>query len=283
LILAFGVTTLFYMRSHVSDPWEAWGLVAGSIFFCGLLNALLFVLTGRRIMIQRMVDELAAKNAELEQFAFVASHDLKEPLRMVVTYLQYLQRQISGKLTTEEKEFFSYAIQGGTRMHALVEDLLAFARVKRSERDLERVNLNHVLEEVQANLRSAIQESHAEISVEPLPDALVERLQMIQLFQNLIGNAIKYRGEEVPRIRVSVLKQGSRWVYSVEDNGIGIETQYREKIFKVFQRLHSNREKYPGTGIGLSICKKIVERYGGRIWVDSRVGQGSTFSFFLSQ
>jgi PAS domain S-box-containing protein len=224
--------------------------------------------------------ELARSNADLEQFAYVASHDLQEPLRMVASYVQLLSRRYKGKLDADADEFIRYAVDGATRMQALINDLLAYSRVGTRGKELVPTPLEKSLERALSHLRLAVEESGAQVKVEPLPWVKGDEPQLAQLLQNLVGNALKFRGERPPLIRVSATREDDTVTVAVEDNGIGIEPQYYERIFAIFQRLHG-KEEYPGTGIGLSICKKIVERHGGRIWVESTPGQGSTFRFTL--
>jgi PAS domain S-box-containing protein len=231
---------------------------------------------------KRNAEELARSNAELEQFAYVASHDLQEPLRAVASCVQLLKKRYEGQLDARADEFITHAVEGTKRMQALITDLLAYSRVGTHTHPFERVECSVVLEEALANLSVAVQESGAVIRPEPdpLPVVVADAMQLTQVFQNLIGNAIKFCGERRPEIRVSATKQPGEWLFAVADNGIGIEPQYFERIFRVFQRLHT-RARYPGTGIGLAICKKIVERHGGRLWIESQPEQGSTFFFTL--
>jgi len=228
----------------------------------------------------RKVEELARSNAELEQFAYVASHDLQEPLRMVAAYTQLLRERYRGKLDENADKYIEYASEGAVRMQTLIHDLLAFSRVSRKTSTSGSVDCDAAMAEVMMSMGPAIQESGAAVTYDALPAVWAERSQITQLFQNLIGNAIKFRGKEAPEISVHAEKDGSQRLFSVSDNGIGIDPEQAENIFVVFQRLHT-RTEYPGNGIGLAICKKIVERCGGKIWVEAHSGGGSTFKFTL--
>jgi signal transduction histidine kinase len=229
---------------------------------------------------KRFQDELARSNRDLEQFAYVASHDLQEPLRMVATYTQLLAERCKGKLDDQGEKYIHYAVDGAMRMQTLIRDLLAFSRVGREGTEASPTDLNAVVEEALRNLEAARQESGAQVLFEGLPEIPADRLQLVQLFQNLIGNAIKFRGPEAPVIRVTAEKKAAEWSFTVADNGIGIAPEHAEIVFVIFKRLHT-RTEYPGSGIGLSICKKIVENHGGRIWVESQPGKGSAFHFTL--
>lgn len=229
---------------------------------------------------RRAADELRRSNQELEQFAYVASHDLQEPLRMVTGYMQLLQRRYQGKLDADANEFIAYAVDGARRMSALIDDLLAYSRVGTRGGEFKPVPCEEVLERVLRVLMVSIQESGAAITHDPLPQVRGDATQLGQLFQNLLANAIKFRGDQPPQIHLSAEPVGGMWQFAARDNGIGIESRYFQRIFAMFQRLHG-RDKYPGTGIGLAICKKIVERHGGRIWVKSELHRGSTFHFTL--
>ena len=220
--------------------------------------------------------ELSRSNAELQQFAYVASHDLQEPLRMVASYTQLLARRYRDRLDADASDFIGYAVDGVTRMQVLINDLLTYSRVGSTEKRFTPTPLQDVLKRALANLQTAIEESGAVVTHDPLPVVKGDAPQLVQLFQNLIGNAIKYRGEKPPQIHVSVCREDGNWRVAVRDNGIGIEPQYAERIFEIFQRLHT-ADQYSGTGIGLAICRKIVERHGGRIWVESQAGMGATF------
>ena len=222
--------------------------------------------------------ELARSNTELEQFAYVASHDLREPLRKIKSYTELLAEDYQGQLDNTADKYITYITDGATRMQALISDLLTYSRVGRGNLTLEVTALSTVLEQTLDDLSVTIEENSAVIIVDPLPTVQVNSQQIGQLFLNLIGNAIKFRGEATPKIEVKTELQDGEWLIAVRDNGIGINSKYAQRIFEIFQRLHS-REKYPGTGIGLAICRKIVERHGGRIWMESELGQGTTFYF----
>jgi PAS domain S-box-containing protein len=228
----------------------------------------------------RQAQELARSNADLEQFAYVASHDLQEPLRMVASYTQLLARRYRDKLDDDAHEFIGYAVDGVTRMQALIGDLLAYSRVGKGGGAVERADLEAVFQRTLDVLRTAIEESGAQVTAGPLPTVAADPVQMGQVLQNLVGNGLKFRGAEPPRVHVSAGRRGDEWLIAVRDNGIGIAPEYAQRIFVIFQRLHT-RAEYAGTGIGLAICKKIVERHGGRIWVESAEGRGSTFYFTL--
>ena len=227
--------------------------------------------------------DLARSNAELERFAYVASHDLQEPLRMVSSYTQLLAKRYKGKLDANADEFINYAVDGASRMQKLINDLLALSRVGTQAKPSEPVDTAATLARVLSDMQPTIEAAGATV-VRPdhLPVVLADGTQVHQLFQNLVGNALKFKAEALPRveIRVEPVENGAFWQFAFQDNGIGIEPQYFERIFVIFQRLH-NKESYPGTGIGLAICKKIVERHGGKLWVDSKAGEGTTFLFTL--
>jgi len=228
--------------------------------------------------IKHYAAELERSNQELQQFAYVASHDLQEPLRMVSSYMQLLERRYGDQLQGDAKDFISFAVDGAKRMQALINDLLAYSRVGTKGKPFELISLDQVAEKAINNLKIAIEENRATISVHQLPTIYGDSTQLIQLFQNLIANAIKFHAERSPEITIREERYDGVWRVSVADNGIGIDPQYAERIFLIFQRLHT-REEYSGTGIGLALCKRIIERHGGRIWVDSTPGKGSTFYF----
>lgn len=254
------------------------------------IQAIFWDVTERKLAEENLAQkakELARSNAELEQFAYVASHDLQEPLRMVASYTQLLARRYSEKLDADAHEFIRFAVDGANRMQQLITDLLSYSRVGTRGKEFSRVDCSTVLGQAVANLQDRIESTGAIITNDDLPIVSGDGTQLIQLFQNLLSNALKFHGEESPRIHIAAREMENldtrekEWLFFVRDNGIGLDPQYAERIFIIFQRLHSHAE-YPGTGIGLAICKKIVERYGGRIWVESQPNQGATFYFTLS-
>jgi light-regulated signal transduction histidine kinase (bacteriophytochrome) len=226
--------------------------------------------------------KLERANKELEQFAYIASHDLQEPLRMVRSYVQLLEKEYKGQLGAEADKYIHYAVDGATRMQALINDLLSLSRLDSEAKPLVPTESNAALEDALADLQLTLTDTSTVITKGVLPTVMADGDQLRLVFQNLIANAVKFRRpSEPPRLQVSSERDGADWVFSVKDNGIGIEAKHAERIFRMFQRLHG-RSDYPGTGIGLAICKKVVERAGGRIWVDSEAGEGSTFRFTLS-
>ena len=231
-------------------------------------------------ILELRLEELSRSNEELEQFAYVSSHDLQEPLRMITSYLQLLQRRYQGQLDNKADKYIHFAVDGASRMQNLINDLLEYSRVTRSVREPKTINCEFILNQTLSNLKLMIKDTKVTISHDPLPEVITDPIQLSQVFQNLIVNGIKFRSEEAPKIHIAAEKKENEWVFSVRDNGIGIDPQYSERIFEIFKRLNS-RERFPGTGIGLAICKKIVERHGGRIWVESELGKGSTFYFTL--
>jgi light-regulated signal transduction histidine kinase (bacteriophytochrome) len=226
-------------------------------------------------------EALGRSNADLEQFAYVASHDLQEPLRMVSSYMQLFEKRYKGALDEQAEKYIAYAVDGAKRMQALIAGLLEYSRVGRQEQPPAPLEAGAALETALGNLRSSIEDSRAVVTHDPLPRVMGHGPQITRVFQNLVGNAIKFRRpEEPPRIHVAAQRRARDVLFSVRDNGIGIEPQYADRVFVIFQRLHT-RTEYPGTGIGLSVCKKVVERHGGHIWFDSTPGAGTTFLFTL--
>jgi PAS domain S-box-containing protein len=233
----------------------------------------------KREALERRAEELKRSSDELQQFAYVAAHDLQEPLRMVISYTQLLARRYKGRLDADADEFVSFAVDGGHRMQLLVQGLLAYCHVGTKGKDLRETSSGAALEEALVKLRGAIEDSGGVVTHDPMPTITADSVQLVQLFQNLVGNAIKYHGVDPPRVHVSAKRnRDSEWIFSIHDNGIGIDSQYFERIFVMYQRLHGqNRKEISGIGIGLALCKKIAERHGGRVWVESALGNGSTF------
>ena len=250
-----------------------------------LITAAVRDITKRKIaeaQLLEKVEELNRSNIELGQFAYIASHDLQEPLRMVASYTQLLSRRYKGRLDADADEFIAFAVDGASRMQRLIQDLLSYSRVGTKGKDLLNTSSEGALQQALTNLRGTIEDTGALVTHDPLPNVLADEIQLTQLFQNLIGNGIKYQTSGIPTVHISASKNGGeKWMFSVRDNGLGIDSQYFEKIFGMFQRLHK-REEFAGTGIGLAICKKIVERHGGNISVESELGKGSTFHFALT-
>lgn len=231
--------------------------------------------------LRKMTAELERSNRELKEYAYVASHDLQEPLRMVSSYLQLLEQRYRDRLDKDAQEFITYAVDGSIRMKKLVESLLEYSRVDTHSR-FEKTDCNTLIKSVLDNLKVAIEKNGAEITYNNLPEVMGDSTQLTQLFQNLISNAIKFRSDISPRIHIGVESRGGEWLFSIQDNGIGIDPKNFERIFLLFQRLHTPNE-YPGVGVGLAVCKKIVERHGGKIWVESQPGKGSTFFFTIPE
>ena len=230
--------------------------------------------------LRQAAEELARSNRDLEQFAYIASHDLQEPLRMVTGFVQLLQQRYHDKLDATGIEFIEFAVDGAQRMQMLIQDLLAYSRVGTRGEPRSATDSGEALQRAMANLGVRIRETAAEISYGPLPTVRADGRQLTQLFQNLLSNAMKFRGMEPPRIHVEACRSDNGWEFTVHDNGIGIDPEFHERVFEIFQRLHTRRQ-YPGTGIGLAICRRIADRHGGSIWVDSRLGDGTTFHFTI--
>jgi len=272
-----------------SEAYMRAGLIIAGLMLSGALAAVSDRSVRREIAVRKAIDaelrerqtELARSNAELEQFAQIASHDLQEPLRMISSYTQLLQRRYADKLDADANTFIGYAVDATKRMQALINDLLNFSRVSSQAKPLESVDLQAALDDTLRDLEVRIEDCCGTVTHEPLPTVRADPVQMRQLLLNLIGNGMKFHPpERKPRVRISAALEGAEWRFGVTDNGIGIDARYFNNLFQIFKRLHS-KEEFPGTGIGLAVCKKIVERHGGRIWVESVLGQGSTFHFTL--
>lgn len=232
--------------------------------------------------LEKRWEDLLLINQELEKFSFIASHDLQEPLRTIISYIQLLQMKYKEKFDDDGNEFMDFVVNASYRMKNIIDDLLQYSRINNSEEELKPVDCNKIVKEVLENLNGSIQASKAKIQVGKLPVINANPIQIAQLFQNLLSNAIKFNGGEYPKIRISFKENEPYYLFSIEDNGIGIEQKFASKIFEIFQRLHG-REEYTGTGIGLAICKKIVERYGGKIWMNSEINKGTVFYFTIKK
>jgi light-regulated signal transduction histidine kinase (bacteriophytochrome) len=234
---------------------------------------------------EELIIELEHSNDELRQFAYITSHDLQEPLRTIASFTQLLERRYKGELDSDADEFIEFIVEGSSRMKEMIQGLLDYSKIGTKEKELEAVKTENVLEKVISNLNTAIEENNAIITSDSLPEVMGDESQLIRLFQNLIGNAIKFKkAGENPKIHISVAedKENNKYIFSFADNGIGLDSKYNDRIFEVFKRLHTI-DQYRGTGIGLAISKRIIERHGGRIWVESELGKGSTFFFTLQK
>jgi light-regulated signal transduction histidine kinase (bacteriophytochrome) len=246
-------------------------------------NSLIKQIDRRKKTEQRLktiMEELTRSNQELEQFAYITSHDLQEPLRMVTSYVTLLEKRNRDKLDSDSKDFINFAVDGTKRMQQLINDLLTYSRVGTRGKPFTKTNCKTVMEKTIKNLEIAIKEKGAKVSYNALPTIIADEAQIIQLFQNLIGNAIKFCQNKPPKIKIRTREDDDKWIFGVQDNGIGIAPEFHERIFQIFQRLHT-RQEYKGTGIGLAVSKRIVDRHGGKIWVDSKPGKGTTFWFTI--
>ena len=252
------------------------------LFFClFLLNLNLTKRNHLEEQLELLLSDLKRSNIELERFAYVASHDLQEPLRMVISYTQLIERRYKDKLDADANEFIYYAVDGAKRMQALLENLLLYSRVNRQGTSFELIDFDEIYNDVLVNIKVLLEEKKAIITHDKFPSIMGDRLQLMQLLQNLITNALKFLPKNCkPKVHISTKLDNNEWLFSVEDNGIGIEPKYFDSIFIIFKKLHAQSE-YPGTGIGLALCKKIVERHRGRIWLTSEVGKGSIFYFTI--
>lgn len=257
-------------------------LISGvSIIVVGVVVAYLSEqISKKEFDLKNIIKDLQRSNEDLQQFAYVSSHDLQEPLRAIISFSQLLEDEYKDNLDKDGNEFLHFIIDGAKKMNTLIKDLLAYSRITTHAKPPKWNKLEKILENAIFNLSESIKESGAIITYDALPTLKVDKTQFLQLFQNFISNAIKFRRDETPKIHLGVKKIDIGWLFSIEDNGIGIESQYYDRIYDIFYRLHT-KEEYPGTGIGLPICKKIIHRYGGQIWVESELGRGSTFYFTI--
>ncbi|MGE5403119.1 MAG: sensor histidine kinase [Ignavibacteriales bacterium] len=269
------------------NGWHRWFEVSNNLLEMDgnprLLLSIFRDITDRKKVEEKLtqtISKLEASNKELEQFAYVASHDLQEPLRMISSYTQLLAKKYQEQLDETAREFINYAVDGSIRMQTLIKDLLAYSRITTKARAFEMVDCNDILDEVLDDLKISIEENKATIKTGHLPVISADPTQFRQLLQNLLSNALKFRTAKNPEIEIKTERGTNEWIFSITDNGIGIDPQYFSRIFLLFQRLH-DRDSYPGTGIGLAICKKIVERHGGRIWLESEADRGTAFYFTM--
>ncbi len=295
MFLMFGVFIFACGTTHLLEVWTLWVPVYRLAGVVKLITAATSIATAAVLFpvvpkalalpsleesnkkLLQMTSALKRSNRDLEQFGYIVSHDLQEPLRMVASYVQLLKRRYSGRLDADADEYIRFVVEGATRMQRQIDDLLAYSRLSTQARPFAPCDCNAVLAATLASLQMAIKESGAVITNQALPVVLADATQLGMILQNLIGNAIKFHGPEPPRIHLGTLKNGQEWVFSVTDNGIGIDAQYADQVFVMFKRL--NDRDFPGNGIGLAVCKSIVERHGGRIWFESRPHQGTTFYF----
>ena len=272
----------FFFGSNISNPDTTNNFLRGILLvIVGLVVAFLSEQIFRKeIDLKHVMADLKRSNEELQQFAYIASHDLQEPLRAIISFSRLLEDQYKDRLDKNGKEFIYFISEGADRMKILIKDLLAYSRISTHAKPPKITNLEKILKNVLFNLQESIKENGVIITYDELPSLVIDRAQIPQLFQNLISNAIKFQREKPPKIHISAKKIEKEWLFSIKDNGIGIDPKYFDRIFNIFQRLHT-RDEYPGSGIGLAVCKRIVQRYGGKIWVESELGKGSTFFFTI--
>ncbi len=268
---------LFYGLDILNNFLRALSLIIVGI----VVSKLSENISKREIEFNQITEDLRRSNEDLQQFAYVASHDLQEPLRAIVSFSQLLEEKYHDNIDEDGKEFIHFITDGAKKMNTLIKDLLLYSRITTQAKASKKTDLEEVIKDALFNLKESIDESGAIITYDEMPILKIDKTQFIQLFQNLISNAIKFRRIDPPKIHIGVNNINNEWFFSVKDNGIGIEQQYYSKLFNIFYRLHT-KEEYPGTGIGLPICKKIVQRYGGKIWVESELGKGSTFYFTIN-
>jgi PAS domain S-box-containing protein len=283
-----GINDSYELKLIKKDSSSIWIYLSYKAFFnkdgnfVGSLSMLTDI-TDRKIAeetLKSKIKELSRSNEELEQFAYVSSHDLQEPLRMISIYLQLLQRKYQGNLDDKADKYIYFAVDGASSMQNLINDILDYSRLTRTSREPKTTDCEFILNQMLSSLKLIINKNKATVSHDPLPEVIADSTQLAQVFRNLISNGMKFRSEEAPEIHLSAERKANEWVFSVRDNGIGIDPQYSKRIFEIFKRLHT-RDKYSGTEIGLSICKRIIERHGGRMWVESKLDKGSTFYFTL--
>ncbi|MFX1389989.1 MAG: ATP-binding protein [Promethearchaeota archaeon] len=274
------VHSILYMDLFSPDSINNF-LRGGSLIIMGIVVSLLSEeVSKNELEYNKIMLDLRRSNEDLRQFAYVASHDLQEPLRAIVSFSQLLEEKYQDELGKNGKEFIYFITEGAKKMNILIKDLLTYSRITTNAKPSKLINLDNVMKDVLFNLQESIKESDAIITYDKMPILEVDKTQFIQLFQNLISNSIKFRRKEPPKIYIKVKESDKEWLFSIKDNGIGIESKYFDHLFNIFYRLHT-KEEYPGTGIGLPICKKIVQRYGGEIWVESEYGKGSIFFFTI--
>lgn len=276
------VTFPFFFGSNISNPDTINNFLRGILLvIVGLVVAFLSEQIFRKeIDLKHVMADLKRSNEELQQFAYIASHDLQEPLRAIISFSRLLEDQYKNRLDKNGKEFIYFISEGADRMKILIKDLLAYSRISTYAKPPKITNLEKILKNVLFNLQESIKENGVIITYDELPNLIIDHAQILQLFQNLISNAIKFQREKPPKIHISAKKIEKEWLFSIKDNGIGIDPKYFARIFNIFQRLHT-RDEYPGSGIGLAVCKRIVQRYGGQIWLKSELGKGSIFLFTI--
>jgi PAS domain S-box-containing protein len=275
-------TTFRRKDGGIIDVTAAWAPMRGPRGEVVAISSVSFDITDRKRAEDELLtrtEELTRSNAELEQFAYVASHDLQEPLRMVASYVQLIEQRYKGKLDADADEFIHFAVDGAVRMKQLINDLLLFSRAGRNGKS-KAVDFAKAVEQALEVLKLAIEDAHAVVTYDPMPSVIGVESRLSEVVQNLVGNALKFRDGRPPKVHIGCERQGNNWMFSVRDNGIGMATEFHDRIFMMFQRLHG-REEFSGTGIGLAVCKRVIEHHGGRIWVESRPEQGSTFFFTL--
>jgi len=270
------------LRQSIFNPETINDILRGfSLIIVGIVVSLLSEqISKRELELNDIIEDLKRSNEDLQQFAYVASHDLQEPLRAIISFSQLLEDKYQDNLNKDGKDYIDFITDGAKKMNILIKDLLAYSRITTHAKPPVWIDLESILKDALFNLQESIKQSGAIITYDKLPTLKVDKTQFLQLFQNFISNGIKFRRKEAPRIHISAIEIDYEWLFSIKDNGIGIESKYFDRIYNIFYRLHT-KEEYPGTGIGLPICKKIIQRYGGKIWVESELGKGSIFYFTI--